>query len=87
LGCETGVHFEHETQTRMRHVRDLSSSRLPTQCKRYFQGYREDRYEYFLYIAAKAIPVDYLRGLAVRVSGYRSRGPCSILGATTFSEK
>jgi hypothetical protein len=30
---------------------------------------------------------DRLCGLAVRVPGYRSRGPGSIPGATTFSEK
>jgi hypothetical protein len=29
----------------------------------------------------------HLRGLVVRVSGYRSRGPGSIPGATRFSEK
>jgi hypothetical protein len=33
------------------------------------------------------IPYDRLCGLLVRVPGYRSRGPGSILGATTFSEK
>jgi hypothetical protein len=31
--------------------------------------------------------VDRLRGLVVRVSGYRSKDPGSIPGATTFSEK
>jgi hypothetical protein len=31
--------------------------------------------------------VDRLYGLVVRVSGYRSRGPGSIPGATRFSEK
>jgi hypothetical protein len=31
--------------------------------------------------------VDRLCGLVVRVLGYRSRGPCSIPGATRFSEK
>jgi hypothetical protein len=31
--------------------------------------------------------VDCLYGLVVRVPGYGSRGPDSILGATTFSEK
>jgi hypothetical protein len=31
--------------------------------------------------------VDLLCGLMVRVPGYRSRGPVSILGATRFSEK
>jgi hypothetical protein len=30
---------------------------------------------------------DRLCGLVVRVTGYRSRGPGSILGATRFSEK
>jgi hypothetical protein len=30
---------------------------------------------------------DRLRGLVVRVSSYRSRGPGSIPGATRFSEK
>jgi hypothetical protein len=30
---------------------------------------------------------DSLRGLVVRVPGYRSRGPGSIPGATRFSEK
>jgi hypothetical protein len=30
---------------------------------------------------------DRLCGLVVRVPGYRSRGPGSILGATRFSEK
>jgi hypothetical protein len=30
---------------------------------------------------------DLLFGLVVRVPGYRSRGPCSIPGATRFSEK
>jgi hypothetical protein len=29
----------------------------------------------------------YLCGLVVRVPGYRSRGPCSIPGATRFSDK
>jgi hypothetical protein len=31
--------------------------------------------------------VDRLCGLVIRVPGYRSRGPGSIPGATTFSEK
>jgi hypothetical protein len=31
--------------------------------------------------------VDSLCGLVVRVPGYRSRGPCTIPGATRFSEK
>jgi hypothetical protein len=31
--------------------------------------------------------IDRLRGLVVRVPGYRSRGPGSILGATRFSKK
>jgi hypothetical protein len=30
---------------------------------------------------------DRLCGVVVRLSGYRSRGPVSIPGATTFSEK
>jgi hypothetical protein len=30
---------------------------------------------------------DLLCGLLFRVPGYRSIGPCSILGATTYSEK
>jgi hypothetical protein len=33
------------------------------------------------------VGVDHLRGLVVRVPGYRSRGPGSIPGATIFSEK
>jgi hypothetical protein len=32
------------------------------------------------------VPTDRLCGLVVRVPGYRSRGPGSILGATTFSQ-
>jgi hypothetical protein len=31
--------------------------------------------------------MDHLCGLVVRVPGYRSRGPGSISGATSFSEK
>jgi hypothetical protein len=31
--------------------------------------------------------IDRLCGLVVRARGYRSRGPCSIPGATRFSEK
>jgi hypothetical protein len=39
----------------------------------------------FIYVMFKK--VDRLCGLVVRVPGYRSRGPGSIPGATTFSEK
>jgi hypothetical protein len=38
------------------------------------------------HLSAKLVP-DRLCGLVVRVPGYRSRGPCSIPGATKFSEK
>jgi hypothetical protein len=37
--------------------------------------------------ALNLIPADRLCGLVVRVPGYRSRGPGSILGTTRFSEK
>jgi hypothetical protein len=33
------------------------------------------------------VSLDPLCGLVVRVPGYRIRGPCSIPGATRFSEK
>jgi hypothetical protein len=41
-----------------------------------------DEYFYLVYIFS-----DRLCGLVVKVPGYRSRGPDSIPGATTFSEK
>jgi hypothetical protein len=43
------------------------------------------RSELNLYVMQKKI--DRFCGLVVRVPGYRSRGPCSIPGATRFSEK
>jgi hypothetical protein len=39
-----------------------------------------------LFLLTLVIKVDHPFGLVFRVSGYRSRGPCSILGATRFSE-
>jgi hypothetical protein len=38
-------------------------------------------------IGCRSMNWDRLYGLVVRVSGYGSRDPCSIPGATRFSEK
>jgi hypothetical protein len=38
-------------------------------------------------IECRNMHLDRLYGLVVRVSGYGSRDPCSIPGATRFSEK
>jgi hypothetical protein len=43
-------------------------------------------YRRYNYITLRCI-LDRLCGLVVRVPGYRSRGPCSIPGATRFYEK
>jgi hypothetical protein len=44
-------------------------------------------YIFLLYISAVEARGDHLCGLVVRVPGYRSRRPGSILGAARFSER
>jgi hypothetical protein len=45
------------------------------------------RYQYICILHGLGPFIDRLRGLVVRVPGWRSRGPGSILSATRFSEK